>query len=62
MRDETYKTMFLLRAIEMHNSQVNQAICEQRAFTMLLISANGKRYGVRYGIPNFPNTGGFWIP
>lgn len=61
MQDNTYKTMYLLVAREQHELQLAQAIREQRAFTMLRTDLQGKRYGVRYGILNLPNTGGFWL-
>lgn len=60
MREETYKTLYLLVAREQHELQLTQAIRERRAFTKLLKDKRGQRYGVRYGILNLPNTGGFW--
>lgn len=62
MRDESYKTLYLLVAREQHQKQLSQAMCEQRAFTKLLTDLQGNRYGVRYGIQHFPNTGGVWVP
>lgn len=50
-----------IREDAMHELALMQAMREQRTFTMLRTDANGKRYGVRYGIPNLPNTGGFWL-
>lgn len=61
MRDETYKTMYLLLAREQHEKELTQAIREQRAFTKLLKDAQGNRYGVRYGVPHLPNNGGVWL-
>lgn len=51
----------LIREDAVHELALMQAIREQRAFTILRTDASGKRYGVRYGILNLPNTGGFWL-
>ncbi len=41
---------------------INQAKIEHHAFTILITTLQGTRYGVRYGIDNFPNVGGIWVP